>query len=434
MKKLHFFFYQLIIISELFSQGSNWKISGNVIQSNDWLGTTNNINLLIKANNKTAIIVDTNGICKFSALALNNPGPNGLVITDSDGKFSRIDLSGSNNQFLSGNGNWSTLPSSINSWILTGNNLLGNFNGNLGLGINNPLYKLDINGSVRISNNLLVGGGIITTKEVNATSTLNSGDVNISGTTNMGGNVFVSMLGNGNTFSEVFASPSGQLKVFSPIPGDPNEQPSTGCNPINPSWRIGGNFMFGTGLNDFSAGTCDNYDFYLKSNNLPRVMMKSNGNIGFGIINPVEKYHFYGGVVRIDDKVLINTNGDISASDAFVISSNLNTQAGANFSVKKDGTVYSREIYVTLNSFPDYVFESDYSLMKIKDLKEFIIKNKRLPQMPSAKKVVAEGANIGELQKITIEKLEESYLYIIELKEELDEVKLKLKKLEQKCN
>lgn len=43
-------------------------------------------------------------------------------------------------------------------------------NGNVGIGTPNPIYKLDVTGDARISNNLYVGGGIVITNKVNASS------------------------------------------------------------------------------------------------------------------------------------------------------------------------------------------------------------------------------------------------------------------------
>ncbi len=49
--------------------------------------------------------------------------------------------------------------------------------GNIGIGTNHPLFKVDIDGDVRISENLFVGGGIIITDKVNATSEVNTGKI-----------------------------------------------------------------------------------------------------------------------------------------------------------------------------------------------------------------------------------------------------------------
>lgn len=101
------------------------------------------------------------------------------------------------------------------------------------------------------------------------------------------------------------------------------------------------------------------------------------------------------------------------------------------FAVNSAGKAYAREIIVTLNNFPDYVFAKDYKLMPLKDMKVFIETNKSLPNMPSASTIEKEGANLGEVQRVTVEKLEEAYLYIFQLEEKLNTLDKKIRSLEE---
>ena len=58
------------------------------------------------------------------------------------------------------------LLSSVNyiiKWINNNINIYNNNTGNIGIGISNPLYKLDINGNVRITSNLIIEKTINTT-------------------------------------------------------------------------------------------------------------------------------------------------------------------------------------------------------------------------------------------------------------------------------
>ena len=93
-----------------------------------------------------------------------------------------------------------------------------------------------------------------------------------------------------------------------------------------------------------------------------------------------------------------------------------------NFKVRGDGEVFARKYTTTLNSFPDYVFEADYNLMSFKDLRNHIKTNKHLPNMPTANEIEKNGADLGELNRILVEKVEELTLYILELEERLSEV------------
>lgn len=64
---------------------------------------------------------------------------------------------------------FSQINPSATSWSVVGNNIISLPPGNVGIGTNNPLYKLDVIGDARISNNLYVGGGIVITDKVQAT-------------------------------------------------------------------------------------------------------------------------------------------------------------------------------------------------------------------------------------------------------------------------
>lgn len=102
------------------------------------------------------------------------------------------------------------------------------------------------------------------------------------------------------------------------------------------------------------------------------------------------------------------------------------------FAVNTAGVAYAREVIVTLNNFPDYVFDPHYSLMPIGELGRFVNEQRHLPGMPQAAEVEACGASIGEVQKATVEKLEEAYLYILQLEERLQSLSRKVELLEKK--
>ena len=129
-----------------------------------------------------------------------------------------------------------------------------------------------------------------------------------------------------------------------------------------------------------------------------------------------------------DGKMQIVTNN----IDAIVVKDFVTNKE--NFKVKNTGFVYAREINVmpTNITFPDYVFEKNYKLMPLNEVELFVNKNKHLPNIPTAKEVEANGINISELQVKQMEKIEELYLYIIELKKENEDLKQRMINVEEK--
>lgn len=100
-----------------------------------------------------------------------------------------------------------------------------------------------------------------------------------------------------------------------------------------------------------------------------------------------------------------------------------------NKTLTVNGIIYGKEVLVDLNvPGPDYVFEPDYQLPSLDDVKSYVEKNKHLPEVPSAKEMTANGINVGEMNMILLKKVEELTLYVLELKKEVEQLKAVEKK------
>lgn len=91
-----------------------------------------------------------------------------------------------------------------------------------------------------------------------------------------------------------------------------------------------------------------------------------------------------------------------------------------NFAVTANGEVFARKYTTTLTSIPDYVFKSDYILMPLNDLRTYIKTNSHLPNIPSAQEYAETGVDLGELNRLLLEKVEELTLYILQLEERIN--------------
>lgn len=90
-----------------------------------------------------------------------------------------------------------------------------------------------------------------------------------------------------------------------------------------------------------------------------------------------------------------------------------------NFAVNASGEVFARKYTTTLNNIPDYVFNPSYALMPLADLRIFIKRERHLPNIPSAAEYAESGVDLGELNRLLLEKTEELTLYILQLEERL---------------
>jgi hypothetical protein len=93
------------------------------------------------------------------------------------------------------------------------------------------------------------------------------------------------------------------------------------------------------------------------------------------------------------------------------------TQTGATgYRVSVNGKIMATEVRVqAFANWPDYVFGDSHERLSIEELEQFVKTEKHLPGVPSAAQIEAQqGFDLGEMQKIALEKIEELTLYLIE--------------------
>lgn len=124
-------------------------------------------------------------------------------------------------------------------------------------------------------------------------------------------------------------------------------------------------------------------------------------------------------------------NTDESAK-ALTIKSDDGTSTTENFVVYAGGQMWAKQIEVALeNPYPDYVFRADYDLMTMDSLKVYIHENGHLPNVPSEQEVEAKGAmNLGEMNRVLLEKVEELTLYLLMQQEEIIQLKTQMSKIQ----
>lgn len=90
------------------------------------------------------------------------------------------------------------------------------------------------------------------------------------------------------------------------------------------------------------------------------------------------------------------------------------------------GKITAREIEVTLDEYPDYVFKDDYNLLSLSQVEEHINSHGYLPGMPSEKEVIENGINLNEMHLKLVEKIEELTLHMIRIEKENNVLREKL--------
>ncbi|MEM0940930.1 MAG: hypothetical protein AAF600_08530 [Bacteroidota bacterium] len=172
----------------------------------------------------------------------------------------------------------------------------------------------------------------------------------------------------------------------------------------------------------------------------------ANGRVGIGTINPTNDLHVhsYDGGLKLSSSATnshiwsTTENGSKWQDLEYRAKNHIFSQGNVGIGIANPtqklqvaGTVYSTEVKVELEAGkgPDYVFESDYKLRTLSETKEFIIKNKHLPEIPSAKEMEVNGVDLGDMNMRLLKKIEELTLYQIELMEEMGTIKKELQAL-----
>jgi len=85
-----------------------------------------------------------------------------------------------------------------------------------------------------------------------------------------------------------------------------------------------------------------------------------------------------------------------------------------NSSLTVNGAINAKSLRLKQQGWADYVFDSAYRLLPLKDLANFIKAHSHLPDIPSAREVAQNGVGVGETQVALLKKIEELTLYTIE--------------------
>lgn len=102
--------------------------------------------------------------------------------------------------------------------------------------------------------------------------------------------------------------------------------------------------------------------------------------------------------------------------------SDLDVKNNINLKLGSDGKLYAKGVVVTLNDWPDYVFDDNYEMRSLGETEQYIKENGHLPGVPSAAEVETSGIELGEMNRILLQKIEELTLQLIELQNKINEI------------
>jgi hypothetical protein len=141
------------------------------------------------------------------------------------------------------------------------------------------------------------------------------------------------------------------------------------------------------------------------------------GNTTVGGILTVNNHSALNGTLDVsgntDVNGLLTVNNDANIAGVTAIGT---TSTPGSHQLYVGGSIIAEEVVVKLEAnWPDYVFASDYQLPTLEEVENHIREKGHLPGIPSAAEVEAQGGvELGEMQRLMMEKIEALTLYAIE--------------------
>jgi len=164
-----------------------------------------------------------------------------------------------------------------------------------------------------------------------------------------------------------------------------------------------------------------------------RLTVLATGNVGIGTVNPMATLDV-NGIINLPNNTALSFNNSASqiyrnsieggiqftgtgGANTLFINDNGNVGIGtANpqslLSVR--GIITAKELNVTQTNWSDFVFDSTYHRMTLDKVASYVREHKRLPDIPSGTEVEKNGLNLGAMEKLHMQKIEELTLYAID--------------------
>lgn len=103
----------------------------------------------------------------------------------------------------------------------------------------------------------------------------------------------------------------------------------------------------------------------------------------------------------------------------------LGTTESHGYKLAVNGDVIANSVTVKAYPWADFVFNRDYNLRPLAEVSDYIDKNHHLPDIPSAREIARDGLDLGQMNKLLMQKIEELTLYLLDQHQQIETLKKK---------
>ena len=164
------------------------------------------------------------------------------------------------------------------------------------------------------------------------------------------------------------------------------------------------------GINDRNDSS--RWRFYANTGGLSELLYYNKNQSAFFQLKEDGSDNVYLSLQKTNTYVTIGTNSYNDNGDLYKLTVNGKVRA------------HAVKVYTT---WADYVFGDNYILPPLSEVENYIKQNGHLKDIPSAEEVEKNGIELGEMNKLLLQKIEELTLYTIELKKEIEVLKSVMK-------
>lgn len=157
------------------------------------------------------------------------------------------------------------------------------------------------------------------------------------------------------------------------------------------------------------------------------VVLGKEANVGIGTSAPTARLH-----IRSAESDQSGIRFENLTSQSPVVA-----KTGKVLSVDAQGNVIlvepqqGRLTVPSVSDWADRVFEPSYKLRSIAEVARFVRVNKHLPDFPAASEVTSKGYEAATMDAHLLQKVEETMLYVIQLKEEMNQLRQENRQLKK---